>query len=413
MVVKASRIGSRSDARDWPGTAARMFVWLAIGASLYVAHAAFIPVALALLFALILSGPVEMLHRRRVPRSLSALLILVVALSVLGSAVALLWTPAQHWFANAPQTLSVIKQKVRPVEQFLDHLDDLRNAGSTHAAPPRSPAPAATPLQSAPVLLLDATGPLLAAMATFVIVTLFLLTGGPPMSARMTAAFFDNLNASHALTIIEKVRAEVSSFYLVTTLINLALGVATGLCMWAWGMPTPYLWGALAALVNYVPYAGAATTLTVITVVAVVSFDSLGHVAGVAGTYVVLAAIEGQVAQPLLVGRRLEVNPLLIFLGLWFGGLFWGIAGVILATPTLVTLKVIAENAQGGRSMLEFLGPNDQTPAAMRGCAALPGVAIAPPERCADLFCLFCQTRHCRVGGECRRRVNQGNAPAL
>ena len=125
-------------------------------------------------------------------------------------------------------------------------------------------------------------------------------------------------------------------------------------------MPTPYLWGGLAALVNYVPYAGSLTTLLTITSVAIVSFDTLGQVLGVAGTYVVLAAIEGQIAQPLLVGRRLEVNPLLIFLALWFGGLFWGIAGIILATPVLVTLKVIAENSKSGKSMMEFLGPNDQ-----------------------------------------------------
>jgi len=71
-----------------------------------------------------------------------------------------------------------------------------------------------------------------------------------------------------------------------------------------------------------------------------------------------LSVIEGQIVQPLLVGRRLDVNPLLIFLGLWFGGVFWGIAGVILATPILVALKVLAENAHDGESMMQFLGPN-------------------------------------------------------
>ena len=75
-----------------------------------------------------------------------------------------------------------------------------------------------------------------------------------------------------------------------------------------------------------------------------------------------LEVIEGQIAQPLLVGRRLEVNPLLIFLALWFGGLFWGVAGVVLATPALVALKVISENTKSGRPMMEFLGPNDQKP---------------------------------------------------
>jgi predicted PurR-regulated permease PerM len=132
--------------------------------------------------------------------------------------------------------------------------------------------------------------------------------------------------------------------------------------MWAWDMPTPYLWGAMAALLNYIPYAGPGTTLLLITVVAIVSFDTLGHVLGVAGSYVLIALIEGQIAQPLLVGRRMAVNPLLIFLALWFGGLFWGIAGIVLATPTLVALKVIAENTNGGKAMMEFLGPNDQSP---------------------------------------------------
>jgi predicted PurR-regulated permease PerM len=72
--------------------------------------------------------------------------------------------------------------------------------------------------------------------------------------------------------------------------------------------------------------------------------------------------LEGQIIQPLFVGRRLKINPLLIFLALWFGGLFWGIAGVILATPALLTLKVIAEHSVGGKSVMEFLGPNNQSP---------------------------------------------------
>jgi predicted PurR-regulated permease PerM len=125
-------------------------------------------------------------------------------------------------------------------------------------------------------------------------------------------------------------------------------------------MPTPFLWGALAAIFNYVPYAGPGASLLVITGVAMVSFSTLGPVLGAAGSYVVIALIEGQIVQPLLVGRRMEVNPLLIFLGLWFGGLFWGIAGIILATPTLVALKVIAENSKAGKPMMEFLGPNNQ-----------------------------------------------------
>jgi predicted PurR-regulated permease PerM len=92
-------------------TTAKVIIWGAFLALLYVAHEAFIPVALALLFALILSGPVEALHRIRVPRSLSAALILVLVLSAVGGVVALLWSPAQEWFARAPQTMTIIKQR--------------------------------------------------------------------------------------------------------------------------------------------------------------------------------------------------------------------------------------------------------------------------------------------------------------
>jgi len=179
------------------------------------------------------------------------------------------------------------------------------------------------------------------------------------MCARMTAAFVDDLNSAHVLDVIEKVRKEVGRFYVTTAIINVGLGLATTGVMMLLGMPTPYLWGIIAATLNFIPYAGPATTLIILTLVAAVSFDKLGQVAAVSASYLALTAVEGQVIQPLFVGRRLEVNPLLIFLALWFGGLFWGIAGVILATPTLVALKVVAENALSGKALMEFLGPND------------------------------------------------------
>ena len=349
-----------------PVTAMKAIVWGALGVLLYFAHAAFIPVALALLFSLVLSSPVEALHKVHIPRSLSAALILIIVLSAFGGLVTLMWAPAQDWFAKAPQTIQTIKQKVSPIAKIMNRFDDLRKnatslSGPSHPAPALNVAPAAS-AESAPALIVNVGAAAIAGVLAFVIATLFLLTGGPPMMARMTAAFVDNLNAAYVLNIIEKVRGEVGHYYLITTLINMGLGVVTGAAMWGWGMPTPYLWGALAAILNYIPYAGPGTTLFGLTVVAAVTFSTLGQVLGVAATFLVITLLEGQVVQPLWVGRRMEVNPLLIFLGLWFGGFLWGIAGIILATPTLVALKVIAENTKSGKPMLEFLGPNDQTP---------------------------------------------------
>jgi predicted PurR-regulated permease PerM len=343
--------------------AGRILVWGALGLLLYEAHAAFVPIALALLFALILSSPVEALHRLRVPRSLSAAMILILTLGLMGGGMDLLWKPAEHWFASAPETLQTIRQRITPLARFMRHVDELR--GSADALETMRPGAAAhatvaVAAPSGPELLLDVTRNALVGAVTFGIVTLFLLAGGPPMLARMTAAFVDDLHAGHVLDLIDKVRAEVGRFYITTTLINLGLGCATAAVMMLWDMPNPYLWGAVAAALNYIPYVGSGTTLLVITVVAFVSFGSLGRIAGIAGSYLALATIEGQIVQPLLVGRRLAVNPLVVFLSLWFGGLFWGIAGILLATPVLVAIKVVAAHSAHGKALLEFLGPNKE-----------------------------------------------------
>jgi predicted PurR-regulated permease PerM len=91
--------------------------------------------------------------------------------------------------------------------------------------------------------------------------------------------------------------------------------------------------------------------------VAFVSFDGFAHVAAVAASFLALTALEGQVVQPLLVGRRLQLNPMLVFLALWFGGMFWGIAGIVLATPALVALKVLAQHSAHGKPLALFLSP--------------------------------------------------------
>jgi predicted PurR-regulated permease PerM len=64
------------------------------------------------------------------------------------------------------------------------------------------------------------------------------------------------------------------------------------------------------------------------------------------------------VIQPLLVGRRLDLNPILVFLAVWFGGWFWGVAGIVIAVPTLVALKVAATHSEHAGAIVAFLSPN-------------------------------------------------------
>jgi predicted PurR-regulated permease PerM len=346
-------------------TAVRVLVAGAIGLLLYIAHEAFVPVALALLFALVLSGPVECLRCVGVPRGAGALLILVLIVGIAVGVTDLMSEPAQHWFEEAPHTLNVVERKIQPVAQFMNRIDKLRNAagniGNAMQRPPHAPAIGASE-ESGPAALLNITREVVLSTVTVLILTLFLLTGGPPMLAQMTSALVSDLNSAHVLHVIENVRREVGRFYVTTALINVGLALATGCAMLLCGMPTPFLWGTIAGLLNFFPYAGPTASLILLTLVAIVSFDGFAHVAAVAASFLALITLESQVVQPLLVGRRLQLNPMLVFLALWFGGFFWGIAGVVLATPTLVALKVVAKNSIYGTPLVEFLSPEAPEP---------------------------------------------------
>jgi predicted PurR-regulated permease PerM len=368
----------RADAADSRATlSVRALALLALGALLYFGHAVFIPIALAVLFALILTSPVEALHRLGLPRSVSALVVMAVLVSLIGVSINLLWTPAQNWWASAPQTLKTIERKVRPISQFMTRVEVLTDRAdqlaqpATPAARAAVPAPAAAPATDAAasaarapmaVQLLDQTRAIVVGIVTLIMLMLFLLAGGPPMLARMSAALASDLKSTHTLRVITAVRSELSRYYGGIALINLGLGAATAAVMTLLGMPNPVLWGTVAALLNFIPYVGSATTLVLLTVVAFVTFSSGGHVAAVAASYLTLATIEGQIAQPLIVGRRLKLNPIIVFLALWFGGWFWGVAGIVIAVPTLVSLKVVAANSKRGQPVIEFLSPEESKP---------------------------------------------------
>lgn len=347
---------------------------VAVGAVLFFGRVAFIPIVLAVLFALVLSSAVEALHRVRVPRALGALLIVVTLLGALGLAADALVSPAQHWLASAPKVLQSIERRLRPAEGVMHRLQAVTTQAGALTNPlapgAQTPAPAvATESAMSEAAMVTATGATLTSFAACMILTVFLLSGGPPMLARMAASLATNLHAAHALRVIEAIRKELGRYYGTIALINLGLGAATALAMMGLGVPNPVLWGAMAALLNFIPYVGSATTLAVLTVVAVISFDSTSKVLAVAGTFLALATLEGQVVQPLLVGRRLELNPILVFLAVWFGGWFWGIAGIVIAIPTLVALKVAAAHSKNAGALLEFLSPTDSAPlkATIRG----------------------------------------------
>jgi len=158
-----------------------------------------------------------------------------------------------------------------------------------------------------------------------------------------------------AVEIIKTVRQEVSSYFLTITLINVGLGMCTAVVMYFLGMPSPILWGVMAMLFNFVPYLGPMSGLVVLTLAALHSFDSPGEIAAVPAAFFALVLLEGQVLNPLIVGRRLQCNPVMVFGSLALWGWLWGVAGLIVAVPLLVVLKTFAHHVPSFTPLAEFL----------------------------------------------------------
>lgn len=333
---------------------------LAVGAILYFAAVAFIPVALALFFALLLSPAVDRLQRLHLPRALAAAIVMLALLLAGAAVVDIVSTPAKEWLARAPQTLRKIEQRIRPVRSVLAQVDAVKEradqiAQGPHAATPAAP-PAAT---SGSAYAFEMTQSLFEAI-TVLPLTLFFLAGGPPLLARMAGALSGSERSAACLRVTEAIRAELGRYFGTVALINLGLGLATAGAMTALGMPNAILWGTLAGVLNFIPFVGPITTVSILAVAALVTFPNAGQALAVPGAFLGLHLIESQLVQPLFVGHRLDVSALVILLAVWFGFWFWGIPGVILAVPLLVALKVAAEHVEGWRPVREFLSASPQ-----------------------------------------------------
>jgi predicted PurR-regulated permease PerM len=158
-----------------------------------------------------------------------------------------------------------------------------------------------------------------------------------------------------AVSIAQEIESQVSRYLFTVTIINCCLGLAVGTTVGLLGLPNPVMWGALVAILNFVPYLGALTGIICMTIGAVLSFDSLGYALIFPAVYLAFGTLEGNFITPWVMGRSLTLNPVLILLSLVFWGWMWGIAGVILAVPILAAFKIFCAHIKPMEPLAEFL----------------------------------------------------------
>lgn len=331
---------------------------LALFYTFYFARSVILPVVLALLLALILSPAVRLLKRVAIPEAIGSAVVVISTLALLVTGGWQLSGPAADWIAKMPEIVSEVEFKlaslrrsVAQVSEAAERVEELTTVGPKPAAA-AAPQPARESLANR---LLTLTQTVLVSAASTVVLLYFLLASGDMFLRKLVRVLDTFEDKKRAVGVLRAMQHDMATYLFTITAINAGLGVVVGTALYLMGMPNPVLWGVMVALFNYVPYLGAATNLVVLTLVAFLTFDDMSRVLMVSGVYLLIEIIEGQIVTPILTGRSLTLNPVMIFLSMLLWTWLWGVVGALIAVPLLMTLKIVCDHVESLQPLGEFL----------------------------------------------------------
>ncbi|MGH7657704.1 MAG: AI-2E family transporter [Gemmatimonadales bacterium] len=333
-----------------------MILILASFYTLYFARAVFLPITIAIIMSLLFSPVVRAFRKRGIPEWLSAAFILLLLLGSVGASVYYLAGPANEWVQRAPASFQKIEDKLTaikaPVEQVTRTAEKVEEItaiddGETPEVQIKGPSLSATVFGSTQALVVGA-------VIAFTMLY-FLLASGDMFIAKFTRALPRVKDRRMAEAVALQAERNVSTYLFATSAINVGLGIATGVAMSIIGLPNPALWGLVGGLANFVPYIGGIIAVILFALAGMLTFDSLGMGLLPALAYFVLTNLESLVT-PVILGRRLPLNPVMIFVSVVFWGWMWGIAGTLMAVPIMATVKIVCDKIEPLAPVGEFLG---------------------------------------------------------
>jgi predicted PurR-regulated permease PerM len=156
--------------------------------------------------------------------------------------------------------------------------------------------------------------------------------------------FADHASRLRTLRILNEIEEHLGGYLLTVTMINLGVGIATGIICAITGMPNPAGLGALAATLNFFPIIGPVAMFVILTVVGIIAFPTIGAALIAPLAFIGITFLEGHFVTPTIIGRRLELNALAVFMALAFWTWLWGPMGGFLSSPLLIVALILKEH---------------------------------------------------------------------
>lgn len=293
---------------------------------------------------------------------LGAALTVLLVVVVMGAGIVQVSAPAGEWLQRAPTLraevegkFSVLREPFERARRVSEDLEEITRATSGHGDARAT----AVVIQEEPDLMsrvLDQAGYLIVSWVIVIALLFFLLARGQATATRIMGVLRTDEARDRWSSLAGEAQQRISHYLLAVTAINASLGVVTGLTMYLLGMPSPLLWGVMAALLNFIPYAGSFVTAAILTIVAFLTFDSLVAVLVVPTVFLLFTTIEGNFVTPMVLGRTLTLDPIAVFLSVLFWGWLWGLVGMVLAVPVLASVKMLLEAVPALRPFGLLLG---------------------------------------------------------
>jgi predicted PurR-regulated permease PerM len=328
---------------------------IGIVAALWAGKALLMPIVFAVVLTLLMTPAVAFLGRLGLPAWLGAAVMMALAIVIVGIGILQLSGPAEQWLNPRSPQWHKLETQLRAIKQPLSKIQGAQERVSEIAEPKGQARPREVVVQKTDVFTTFAEFQAVVVGAISTIVLAYFLLAADDLFLRKLIRVLPTMQDKRtAVGIARTIQSEIGRYFATVAMSNTALAVATALVMGYIGMPSPVFWGVVVGLLNFLPYVGAATSLVLLTAAAAVSLDGW-QILQVPLVFLVLTTIEGQFVQPVLVGRRMQLNMVVTFLALMFGGWLWGLGGLFIAVPTLVVLKICADHIEALSTIGEFI----------------------------------------------------------
>lgn len=348
---------------------ASILLVVATMAALYLAREILVPVTLAILLSFVLVPAVRVLRRLRVPRAPAVLLVVVIVFGALFGIGSLIASEASQLASDLPRYTQVMRTKIKDLRgatagtgtlsRIVDMVQDLSAtlqpppAAEVRGEPGSRTHPLTVELTPARASVVDTlqtfAGPILHPLATtglILIFTIFILLQREDLRNRAIRLAGGSGDLRRTTAAIDDATSRLSRFFLAQLALNIAFGLVIGLGLWVIGVPSPTLFGVLAAILRFVPYIGAAISALLPLILAAAVDPGWSMVIATAALFLVVEPICGHVVEPLLYGHSTGLSPVAVILAATIWTFLWGPIGLVLATPLTVCLVVLGRHVE-------------------------------------------------------------------